>query len=99
MFERGGEATSSLNEMLRQHRPALKLLCGGMTNLVRSLPSVDVNDLPLDESIIRRFRELDAKVNEMGTQRKMLLAKLKDQVSGSWAVAVSFSSTVKIILK
>lgn len=80
MFERGGAATSSLNDMLSQHRPSLQLLCGPLPNLMKSLPSVGVNDLPLDEALIRRFRELDAKVNEMMAQRKMLLNKLKEQV-------------------
>ena len=67
--------------MYSTHRDALHLMSGPPDKLEATLPVVSTADLPIDEEVVRRLREVSGKVDEMKKQREMLWQKLTEQVS------------------
>ncbi|XP_078702599.1 tyrosine-protein phosphatase non-receptor type 23-like [Branchiostoma floridae x Branchiostoma belcheri] len=77
---KASQTSTDLRTSMNTHVSNLKLLSGPLEVLQAALPSQNIMDAPVDESVRKNLKMLKEKVEEMQQQRKMLEDQLREQI-------------------
>ncbi|XP_050309351.1 tyrosine-protein phosphatase non-receptor type 23 [Anthonomus grandis grandis] len=74
------ESNETLSKAMVTHLENLKILQRPIRELQQKLPSVELPDPSIDEAALQELDKLNAKVDEMKSQRGMLWAQIRDAI-------------------